>query len=206
MPGTRGFAAINERSVPDISTVGCSKPTPSLRGGERMRILHVSWGVPARHLRRPRSACSRARRGGGACWSRRVGAHSTAPGTPAAETVNGVHLICVPRHCLTYRENLVPLSRWVEGLDSSMADVAARVVSDTQLDVVHAHDWVVTATAQAARTAGDAPLVSTFHATEAGRHQGGYPATSRTTSTRLNTNSPTCPSESSPVPPRCVVT
>ena len=137
-----------------------------------MRILHVSWEYPpviygglGRHVH---ALAEEEARAGHDVWV----LTQQPPGTPIAETINGVHLIRVPPPLPDVPREPGALVEWVEGLDSSMADVAARVVSDTQLDVVHAHDWVVTATAQAARTAGNAPLVSTFHATEAGRHQG----------------------------------
>ncbi|MEE3922264.1 glycosyltransferase [Micromonospora sp. BRA006-A] len=47
--------------------------------------------------------------------------------------------------------------------------------SSGSYDVIHAHDWLVAHTAMTLREHLDVPLVSTIHATEAGRHQGWLP-------------------------------
>jgi len=46
---------------------------------------------------------------------------------------------------------------------------------DTEVDVVHAHDWLVAYAAAGVKNCFDLPLVSTVHATEYGRHQGYLP-------------------------------
>lgn len=45
-------------------------------------------------------------------------------------------------------------------------------LSDWRPDIVHAHDWLVAHPAVALAESFDVPLVSTIHATEAGRHSG----------------------------------
>lgn len=60
-------------------------------------------------------------------------------------------------------------------------------------DVVHAHDWLVAHPAVALAQSFDVPLVSTIHATEAGRHSGGYRAASADRCTRLSRGSCTNP-------------
>ena len=45
-------------------------------------------------------------------------------------------------------------------------------LADWRPDVVHAHDWLVAHPAVALAQAFDVPLISTIHATEAGRHSG----------------------------------
>ncbi|WP_183469661.1 glycosyltransferase family 4 protein [Mycolicibacterium iranicum] len=49
---------------------------------------------------------------------------------------------------------------------------AGLVLSDWRPDIVHAHDWLVAHPAVALAQFFDVPLVSTIHATEAGRHSG----------------------------------
>lgn len=49
---------------------------------------------------------------------------------------------------------------------------AGLVLADWRPDIVHAHDWLVAQPAVALAQFFDVPLVSTIHATEAGRHSG----------------------------------
>ncbi|KWX67698.1 glycosyltransferase family 4 protein [Mycobacterium sp. NAZ190054] len=49
---------------------------------------------------------------------------------------------------------------------------AGLVLTDWRPDIVHAHDWLVAHPAVALAQFFDVPLVSTIHATEAGRHSG----------------------------------
>ncbi|ABM12911.1 (1-_4)-alpha-D-glucan synthase (ADP-glucose) [Mycolicibacterium vanbaalenii PYR-1] len=49
---------------------------------------------------------------------------------------------------------------------------AGLVLADWRPDIVHAHDWLVATPAVALAQFFDVPLVSTIHATEAGRHSG----------------------------------
>lgn len=60
---------------------------------------------------------------------------------------------------------------WVLAMGHAMVR-AGLVLNDWRPDVVHAHDWLVAHPAIALAQFFDVPLVSTIHATEAGRHSG----------------------------------
>ena len=146
-----------------------------------MRILHVSWEYPpllygglGRHVHA--LAQEQARAG-----------HSVTvltqlpPGTLEDEVVNGVRIIRIPAPQPQAPREPTELVEWVTGLNFAMAAAAARVVEAVEPDVIHAHDWVVSGAANALRLAAGVPLVTTIHATEAGRHQGWIHGTVSTT-------------------------
>jgi glycogen synthase len=60
---------------------------------------------------------------------------------------------------------------WTLAMGHSMVRVGL-AIRDWRPDVVHAHDWLVAHPAIALAEFYDVPLVSTIHATEAGRHSG----------------------------------
>ena len=60
---------------------------------------------------------------------------------------------------------------WTLAMGHAMAR-AGLSLKDWRPDVVHAHDWLVAHPAIALAEFFDVPLVSTIHATEAGRHSG----------------------------------
>lgn len=60
---------------------------------------------------------------------------------------------------------------WVLAMGHSMIR-AGFALGDWRPDIVHAHDWLVAHPAVALAQFFDVPLVSTIHATEAGRHSG----------------------------------
>lgn len=137
-----------------------------------MRILHVSWEYPpivygglGRHVH---ALAEEQARQGHDVWV----LTQQPPSAPAHEVIAGVTVVRVqPVEPEVPREPQA-LVDWVRGLDAAMASAAREVVAASEPQVVHAHDWVVTATARAATIASGAPLVTTLHATEAGRHQG----------------------------------
>ena len=62
---------------------------------------------------------------------------------------------------------------WVLAMGHAMIRASLRLRADGWIpDVVHAHDWLVAHPAIALAEFFTAPMVSTFHATEAGRHSG----------------------------------
>ncbi len=61
---------------------------------------------------------------------------------------------------------------WTLAMGHAMLRAGLRLHDDWKPDVVHAHDWLVAHPAVALAEFFDAPLVSTVHATEAGRHSG----------------------------------
>jgi glycosyltransferase involved in cell wall biosynthesis len=96
-----------------------------------------------------------------------------AASAPAHEQVEGIFV-----HRLT-----VPLTdhflSWVVHLNHSLVDYASKLIDqfDEQgeyFDLIHAHDWLVADAAVQLKHQFQIPLVTTFHSTEAGRHNGIY--------------------------------
>ena len=139
-----------------------------------MRILHLSWEYPplvygglGRHVHA--LAEEQARQG-----------HDVVVVTQtegAAETieVNGVRVIRSPRDVPDLPLDNDHLLAWVASMEHALTRAVIELAADWQPDVIHAHDWVVAHVAAAAEAILDRPVVATFHATEAGRHQGWVP-------------------------------
>ncbi|MBC6448933.1 glycosyltransferase family 4 protein [Actinokineospora xionganensis] len=84
---------------------------------------------------------------------------------------DGVRVIRVaedPTH-LVFEKDLVA---WTLAMGHAMIRAGLSLIDGWRPDVVHAHDWLVTHPAIALAEQAKAPLVSTVHATEAGRHSG----------------------------------
>lgn len=136
-----------------------------------MHIVHSSWEFPpvaygglGRHVH----ALSRAQAAAG----HRVTVVTQRPdGVVADETFEGVRVLRVaPDGPFPY--HLPSLLTWVGFLDHRIGEAATQL---PEVDVVHAHDWVVGRAGSAASEALEVPLVATIHATEAGRHSGWLP-------------------------------
>lgn len=67
------------------------------------------------------------------------------------------------------------LLAWAQASEHALLRAGLPWVRHWRPDVVHAHDWLVAQSAITLAEASGAPLVSTIHATEAGRHQGWLP-------------------------------
>ena len=62
---------------------------------------------------------------------------------------------------------------WVMQLNFNMVAKAGEIIAkDGKFDVIHAHDWLVAYAAKTLKQAYNLPIVSTIHATEAGRNSG----------------------------------
>ena len=62
---------------------------------------------------------------------------------------------------------------WVMQLNFNMIAKASEIIQkEGRFDVIHAHDWLVAYAAKTLKQSYDIPLVSTIHATEAGRNSG----------------------------------
>ncbi|MDP4013187.1 MAG: glycosyltransferase family 4 protein [Candidatus Nanopelagicales bacterium] len=140
-----------------------------------MRVLHLSWEYPplvygglGRHV----EALARAQAAAGF----EVTVVTQTEGPPARETVEGVRVIRVPRDLPSLPFDEANLLAWVAGLELALTRAVVDMAKDWQPDVVHAHDWVVAHTAVTSRALLNVPVVATFHATEAGRHQGWLPS------------------------------
>ena len=69
---------------------------------------------------------------------------------------------------------------WILQLNFNMIAKATEIINkEGKFDVIHAHDWLVGNAAKVLKNAFDIPLVSTIHATEAGRNSGIHDETQR---------------------------
>ena len=135
-----------------------------------MRVLILSWEYPpliegglARHVRKLSENLVR----------QDVDVHVLTRGrdsSPSEEEVEGVVIHRVPEP--ERPRDLSEFVAWIEHMNADMLAVGVELGDRFTFDVVHGHDWLVA-------TAGDhlakrfrAPLVTTIHATEYGRHQG----------------------------------
>lgn len=95
------------------------------------------------------------------------------PNAPAEEILEGVHIVRV-----TEAPPVIPfgdLVPWVLAFNNRVQSAAARILRQYDVDVIHAHDWLVAHAAAGLKEAFDLPVVATIHATEYGRHQGYLP-------------------------------
>src|SRR4051812_11107049 len=134
------------------------------------RVLILSWEYPpliegglARHVRKLSEGLV----------ERGVEVHVLTRGgeeSPAEDAAAGVaiHRIREP----TRPTDLGEFVAWVERMNSDMLAAGVELGDRFSFDLVHGHDWLVAnACDHLARRFG-APLVTTIHATEHGRHQG----------------------------------
>lgn len=69
---------------------------------------------------------------------------------------------------------------WVMQLNFNLVAKATEIIQkEGKFDVIHAHDWLVANAAKTLKNAFDIPVVSTIHATEAGRNSGVHDDTQR---------------------------
>ncbi|MCB0929791.1 MAG: glycosyltransferase family 4 protein [Mycolicibacterium insubricum] len=141
-----------------------------------MKILLISWEYPpvvigglGRHVHHLATELAAAGHDV-VVLSRR--ASGTDPRThPTSDEVHeGVRIIAAAQdpHEFEFGSDMMA---WVLAMGHSMIR-AGLALGDWRPDVVHAHDWLVAHPAVALAEFFDAPLVSTIHATEAGRHSG----------------------------------
>ena len=90
--------------------------------------------------------------------------------SPAEEIVNGVHVHRVREP--TRPADLNEFVTWVERMNSDMLAAGVELGDRFNFDLVHGHDWLVANACDHLAKRFDAPLVTTIHATEHGRHQG----------------------------------
>ena len=133
-----------------------------------MRILTLSWEYPplvygglGRHV----GALSEAL----AACSHQVTVVAPRDPEGRAEAVGGVRVVRAEPTV----ETMTDLLGFVDTLGDALTRAALQ--QGRSYDVVTAHDWVVGRAAAAVAAALGLPLVSTLHATEAGRHQGWLP-------------------------------
>jgi glycogen synthase len=134
------------------------------------RVLILSWEYPpliegglARHVRK---LCE-------ALVELGVEAHVLTRGgeeSPPEEEVSGVqiHRVREPKRPADLGEFVA----WVERMNIDMLAAGVELGDRYGFDLVHGHDWLVATAGDHLARRFDAPLVTTIHATEYGRHQG----------------------------------
>ncbi|WP_102143004.1 glycosyltransferase family 4 protein [Mycobacterium hubeiense] len=145
-----------------------------------MKVLMVSWEYPpvvvgglGRHVHHLATALAAAGHDVVVLSRRQSGTDpSTHPSTD--ETVEGVRVVAAAQdpHEFDFATDMMA---WTLAMGHAMlrAGLALRTGEKPWVpDVVHAHDWLVAHPAIALAEFFDVPLVSTIHATEAGRHSG----------------------------------
>ena len=89
--------------------------------------------------------------------------------TPYYENDKGVHVYRVDNYMIN-PNNFID---WIMQLNFNMvAKVNELIAKGEKFDVIHAHDWLVAYAAKTLKNSYDLPLVSTIHATDAGRNGG----------------------------------
>ncbi|WP_433743151.1 glycosyltransferase [Falsibacillus pallidus] len=89
-------------------------------------------------------------------------------GLPEFEKVDGLHIYRVcPIH-----ENEPEFIDWVAGLNIEMIQTACKIINKESVQVIHAHDWLVSSAAGYLKKHLRLPLVTTIHSTEYGRNNG----------------------------------
>ena len=134
------------------------------------RVLILSWEYPpliegglARHVRKLSEGLV----------ERGVDVHVLTRGgeeSPLDEEMNGVriHRVLEPKRPTDLGEFVA----WVERMNSDMLAAGVELGDRFDFDLVHGHDWLVAMACDHLARRFDAPLVTTIHATEYGRHQG----------------------------------
>jgi glycogen(starch) synthase len=92
-----------------------------------------------------------------------------APEAPGKELVNGVHVYRVNPYNLQAPDFLTCIIQ----LNLGMIEYAVSLINSlADLDLIHAHDWLVAYAGRVLKHAYKLPLIATVHATEYGRNQG----------------------------------
>ncbi|OBJ55580.1 glycosyltransferase family 4 protein [Mycobacterium sp. 1423905.2] len=142
-----------------------------------MKILLVSWEYPpvvigglGRHVHHLATALAAAGHEVVVLSRRPTGTDAgTHPSTD--EVREGVRVLAAAHdpHEFTFSTDMMA---WTLAMGHAMIRVGLALSTRWRPDVVHAHDWLVAHPAIALAEFFDVPLVSTMHATEAGRHSG----------------------------------
>jgi glycogen(starch) synthase len=92
------------------------------------------------------------------------------PGAPEREVVNGAHVVRVD----SYKSPSPDFATWDSLMNMNMQKETATLISDLsrQVDIIHAHDWLVANAAVGLKQIFRIPLVATIHSTEIGRRNG----------------------------------
>jgi glycosyltransferase involved in cell wall biosynthesis len=99
------------------------------------------------------------------------------PGAPAHETIEGVEVYRVD----SYKNPSPDFATWVYMMNLNMQREAAALVSKLadEVDVFHAHDWLVATAGIGLKHVFRKPLLVTMHSTEIGRRDGIHTSTEK---------------------------
>ncbi len=136
---------------------------------DRYRVLFLSWEFPpmtvgglSRHVYDLSRFLSRGD----------LEVHVLTPeveGWPAHEVVEGVHVHRIP----VIRPDGGEFVHWAFQMNLMMIDAGRKLLSEgLRVDLIHAHDWLVSYAARTLKNESGIPLVATIHATEHGRNGG----------------------------------
>lgn len=96
------------------------------------------------------------------------------PGAPLYEFSQGVNI-----HRVSDYPPEIPQDEWVPWtlqFNVALLEQSITLMNDLgNVDIIHAHDWLVAHAASSLKHAYQVPMVATIHATEYGRHQGYLP-------------------------------
>ncbi|MEV6695422.1 glycosyltransferase family 4 protein [Micromonospora sp. NPDC051196] len=98
-----------------------------------------------------------------------------ADGAPLSEHLDGVRILRAAEDPVTFPLATGSLLAWTMAFNHTLTRAALHATDTGEFDVIHAHDWLVAHTAITLAEHLHLPLVTTMHATEAGRHQGWLP-------------------------------
>ncbi|MGC4896808.1 glycosyltransferase family 4 protein [Micromonospora sp. DT31] len=173
--GAQAATATDRRHRPTLT----SRPTPPPPAGaapRTRRILMLSWEYPpvlvgglGRHVHALSVALV-------AAGHEVTVVTRHAEGAPLEEYADGVRVVRAAEDPVTFPLATGSLLAWTMAFNHTLTRAALRAAETGGYDVIHAHDWLVAHTAMTLREHLDVPLVTTIHATEAGRHQGWLPA------------------------------
>jgi glycogen(starch) synthase len=92
------------------------------------------------------------------------------PGAPSREIIDGVHVLRVD----SYKNPAPDFATWIYLMNMNMQKEAATLIRDLngEVDILHAHDWLVASAAVGLKHVFRIPLIATIHSTEFGRRNG----------------------------------
>jgi glycogen(starch) synthase len=138
-----------------------------------MKIVHLVWEYPPLVYGGLAPHVSNLAKAQVAAGHRVMVITQAHPQAPDDALVDGVRVLRVPHDPPALELSNTNLLAWVGSLNNAMAN--ALVAHGRGAEVLHAHDWVTAYAASIGARALGMPLVSTFHSTERGRHQGHLP-------------------------------
>ncbi|KAB1914024.1 glycosyltransferase family 4 protein [Micromonospora sp. AMSO31t] len=172
--GAQPATATDRTHRPTLTSRPTIPPQPGVPA-RKQRILMLSWEYPpvlvgglGRHVHALSVALA-------AAGHEVTVVTRHAEGAPLEEYADGVRIVRAAEDPVTFPLATGSLLAWTMAFNHTLTRAALRAAESGAYDVIHAHDWLVAHTAMTLREHLDVPLVSTIHATEAGRHQGWLP-------------------------------